>query len=684
MRKRYALLFYALTFFLFLTPASGKETVAGKVMIVLDASGSMWGEIRGEPKIVIARRVIHDLLKDWDSKIELGLAAYGHRRKADCKDIEVLVPIGSGNEQKVLAAVDALKPKGKTPLSDAVRIAADALKFTEDRATVILVSDGKETCEADPCRLGQELEDKGVDFTAHVIGFDVKKAEETGLRCLAANTGGLFATAKDAGGLKKALEKTVVEVKKKVAVPVPKKKVDAEPGVKLVATYVKGGPEFKGDINWHVLTPQKDLAGNRKKVANQHRGKSGHIFRNLSSGKYIFIAELSDHRFIQREYEIEVNAAEAAVHELALDIGTVRFDAFMKAGGQPFKGDLGWDVLDPKKDLAGKHKKLVNFWRKKSGHIFILPAGQWLIHGIMADHKHVGIQSKEIVVTPAGEELHEFVFNAGTVRFDALLKEGGQPYQGDLGWDVLELKKDLAGKHKKLVNFWRKKSGHIFILPAGQWLIQGVLADWKFIGTQKEITVVPAGEELHTFVFNAGTVRFDALLKEGGQPFTGDLGWDILAPKPDLAGKHKKLVNFWRKKSGSLFMLPAGEWLIHGLMADHKQNFTKGQITVQSGEEQISSFVFNAGTVKVDVTHEGADYPGEVGWDIYTGKPDLSGKRKKIVNAWRVRSGRLTMLPAGDYYLVALNPDKKDIKGEINFSVAAGEEKSVSVDLKNP
>ena len=122
------------------------------------------------------------------------------------------------------------------------------MKFTEDRATVILVSDGKETCEADPCMLGKDLKEKGVDFTAHVIGFDVKKTEEEGLRCIAKNTGGLYAQASDASSLKKALETTVVEVKKKAAAPIPVKVKD-EKGIKLVALYSEGGKEFKGQ-NW--------------------------------------------------------------------------------------------------------------------------------------------------------------------------------------------------------------------------------------------------------------------------------------------------------------------------------------------------------------------------------------------------------------------------------------------------
>lgn len=191
-------------------PAAVAESPAARVILVLDASGSMWGQIEGRPKIEIARQVIRDLLQDWDAGVHLGLTAYGHRRKGDCGDIESLIAPGPVNAARVIAAVDALNPKGKTPLSDAVVHAARELRYEEERATVILVSDGIETCDRDPCAVARELEAAGVDFTAYVIGFDVVEENALAqLRCLAENTGGEFTPARDAGALKDALGRAV-------------------------------------------------------------------------------------------------------------------------------------------------------------------------------------------------------------------------------------------------------------------------------------------------------------------------------------------------------------------------------------------------------------------------------------------------------------------------------------------
>lgn len=176
-------------------------------MIVFDASGSMWAQVEGKAKIEIAKDTLKTLIDDWDENKQIGLLAYGHRVKGDCKDIEILVPVGRVNKESMFSIIDKINPKGKTPISAALTDAADQLKFTEDNATVILISDGKETCDADPCRTAAELEKLGINFTAHVIGFDVGKETGKQLECVATSTGGQYFPANNAKQLNEALKK---------------------------------------------------------------------------------------------------------------------------------------------------------------------------------------------------------------------------------------------------------------------------------------------------------------------------------------------------------------------------------------------------------------------------------------------------------------------------------------------
>ena len=185
---------------------AAESPAAGQSILVLDASGSMWGQVGGKTKVEIAREAVAAMLATWPEGEQLGLIAYGHRRKGDCADIEVISQPRPLDKTRFTRDVNALQAKGMTPITASVRLAAEQLKFTEQKATVILVSDGEETCKADPCALGKELEMAGVDFTAHVVGFDLPQGPARAqLQCLASSTGGTYTEARNAGELNQAL-----------------------------------------------------------------------------------------------------------------------------------------------------------------------------------------------------------------------------------------------------------------------------------------------------------------------------------------------------------------------------------------------------------------------------------------------------------------------------------------------
>lgn len=227
-------------------------------ILVLDASGSMWGQVNGEAKITIAKRVLGKAIADFPAERRLGLIAYGHRREGDCADIEELAPLGA-DRAAISAAVAKLNPKGKTPMSDAVKLAAEKLQYTKNKATVILISDGIETCEPDPCGVAAALEKAGADLTVHVIGFDISEENEKAqLRCIAENTGGVFVPASNADELTKALQTTVIETK-------------AAPATNLYlrATELEGGPVIDEGLVWTV----RPAAGGEPVVSQDNAGR---------------------------------------------------------------------------------------------------------------------------------------------------------------------------------------------------------------------------------------------------------------------------------------------------------------------------------------------------------------------------------------------------------------------------
>ncbi|HKM37908.1 MAG TPA: VWA domain-containing protein [Thiopseudomonas sp.] len=197
------------------TATAGASMAAEQTMIVLDASGSMWGQINGKPKLQIAREALATVLEGVPADMELGLIAYGHRERGNCNDIEVIVKPATGTGPAISQAAAKMKFLGKTPLTASVLKAAEEMRYTEDKATVILITDGLENCQADPCAVGAELAKNGIDFTAHVVGFDLTDAEGKQVACLAENTGGRYVSAANADELRDALFNTVVQPTKK-------------------------------------------------------------------------------------------------------------------------------------------------------------------------------------------------------------------------------------------------------------------------------------------------------------------------------------------------------------------------------------------------------------------------------------------------------------------------------------
>jgi len=254
-------------------PAAAKKTQGdggNPLVLILDASGSMWGQIGGKAKIVIAKEVVNELIDGLPADLEVGLSVYGHRREKDCADIEMLVPIGRLDRAGMKAKIAPIKPKGKTPLSDAVKQAAEALRFTERRATVILVSDGLETCHADPCALAAELARAGVDFKVHVIGFDISREDQGRLRCLADKTGGLFLAASDAQSLRAALSQTMAKVQE----PLPP--VVEDPG----AAKVQGPPSVAAGSAFEVSWEGPDSRGDY--IAIAVKGSRDHEYKDYA------------------------------------------------------------------------------------------------------------------------------------------------------------------------------------------------------------------------------------------------------------------------------------------------------------------------------------------------------------------------------------------------------------------
>ncbi|OQY43970.1 MAG: hypothetical protein B6240_11385 [Desulfobacteraceae bacterium 4572_87] len=222
MAFRFKTICLTLTLLLFIpvaTPAAEKSLI----FYILDGSGSMWGRVDGKIKIQVAKEVMTTLLKETPEGIDCGIMVYGHRKKGDCADIEMIVPIGPLQKETAIGKINRISPKGKTPISASISMAVDQVKGSEAVSTIVLVSDGIETCGNDPCDVVKKLKGSGINFVMHVVGFNVKADAAKQLACIAEAGGGNYFSTTNATDLLSAMnqiKESVVE-KKEIDPPAP-------------------------------------------------------------------------------------------------------------------------------------------------------------------------------------------------------------------------------------------------------------------------------------------------------------------------------------------------------------------------------------------------------------------------------------------------------------------------------
>jgi len=183
------------------------------VEIIVDASKSMWGQIDGRSKMDIAKTTLDEVSYWLPDDLDLALRTYGSTTASEqknCADSTLLVPFGESNREYVRQAIAGLRPTGQTPIAYALQQAARDFDAMKTDRTLVLVSDGIESCGGDPVQAAYELRQQGI--VVHLIGFGLGTGADqdaASLQAIANASGGRFVTASNAEELKAALAQTV-------------------------------------------------------------------------------------------------------------------------------------------------------------------------------------------------------------------------------------------------------------------------------------------------------------------------------------------------------------------------------------------------------------------------------------------------------------------------------------------
>jgi Ca-activated chloride channel family protein len=150
----------------------------------------MYGQWEDSRKIKIAREYLMtfvDSLEKLDN-VELGLRVYGHQSEVppqDCNDTKLEVPISKNNGDKIKYTLRYLRPKGTTPIARSLELAKyDFPECDNCRNIIILITDGREACEGDPCEVSKELQKDGIILKPFIIGIGLDPNFEETFKCV--------------------------------------------------------------------------------------------------------------------------------------------------------------------------------------------------------------------------------------------------------------------------------------------------------------------------------------------------------------------------------------------------------------------------------------------------------------------------------------------------------------------
>ena len=190
------------------------------VMIILDASESMSEVLNGQSKMQMAKQVVYQTLQQLPPNVNVGLRVYGHRiaakrgfmgiiipSQADCTMTQTLVPIGNNTRQAIANQLTAIQPTGMTLMSYSIQQAvSNDFIGKPGKKTIVLVSDGRETCAANPCDVALAMVRSGVKVTVNTIGLGLNDpVAQDQLKCVALSTKGKFYEANTSAQLAKGL-----------------------------------------------------------------------------------------------------------------------------------------------------------------------------------------------------------------------------------------------------------------------------------------------------------------------------------------------------------------------------------------------------------------------------------------------------------------------------------------------
>jgi Ca-activated chloride channel homolog len=173
-------------------PALAQQKKISRILFVFDDSFSMYGEWQSGQKIDVAKRLFMGFLDSLKGTrdLEIALRCYGHQfplqPTRNCEDTKLEVPFApvDANIEKMKKVIKGLTPTGTTPIAHSLGKCADDFPNANARNIVILITDGIEECNGDPCAVSYQLQKKGIILKPFIIGIGLSKVFADQMGCI--------------------------------------------------------------------------------------------------------------------------------------------------------------------------------------------------------------------------------------------------------------------------------------------------------------------------------------------------------------------------------------------------------------------------------------------------------------------------------------------------------------------
>ncbi len=650
-------------------PASAQPAPSGKnVMVLFDSSGSMWGNLQGNrnPKFEIAREALRNALANntgqLDAKVYTGLVVFGR----SCSVADVTTPPATQSPDTLLAPLERLNPKGKGPITLALARAAQVLA-PQAQSTIILIHDGPDNCNTDPCAQATEIARSHPKLTAHLVSIGIDDADLPKTACIAESLRGSVFAANDAEGLDQAVNEAV-KLAMLDAVPTTAKKAAPEteqqpakpanddetgpPRLILSATLGNAGTKIDGPVRWQIRKDgEADDAPPLLDVAEAQ------FTVPLQPGKYRIDARYG---LATASSQVDIANVGATRRAIAFDAGAIQLGNTSTASSGAV-GDIIVTV-SPTAEGSSQSAGAPIALHSGAGRELILPAGEYWITAQLGSARDV----TKVSVESGSRQKISPLSRYGTVDINVTGLQAANPGERANASDssiIITIYVDDPDSPSGRREVRRSASPSAsFMLPAGTYY---VTARAGSATSQKLIAVGAGGRVSADLDLNVASLRVTTSV----DPAIAGNDLNVLYRVSRSLGNTQAPIA-WSGARAPLFQLPPGRYTVTAEVGARNVTATR-TLDLTSGTEQILDLTANAARLSLKLEGAKATRYADRFWEIRSAAGDI---------IWRTNRYAPSAILAPGRYLV-----RCETRGgvfETTFALETGERRTIALNAE--